>query len=602
MKILIIILIILFLSVAIFFGVMLIKKSTNDKKVASETTVEPTSEMTTTTEETTSTVTTGTTSTETVPGTTAVASENITEVEIYLDGDKANGIFLGKAEYNLPSADTELIYGKDFANSGFKLKFENKDFNFEPGTIHNLYIYTLIPAYGWEYIKNEIMVPGNPVTADSIRMSVDSITDNSTITADSLKNLVISGWAADTSVKENTGINKVEVYLDGPRNFGKLLGEAQYGLERVDVGAAFGNANYNKSGYMLPYDASKLEPGSLHKIYVYAYSPNRTYQYLTRNIIIEGQGKESDAIVSADATFGTGSIEVTGWAVNKNFVEKGIPRALDVEYSLKKIVFVSNKSGNEDIWSINLDGSELTQLTNNPGIDQYPAVSPDGKKIAYSEGSGSIWQIVVMNWDGSGKKQITFEPTRHGYPTWSFDSRYIFFELWIDEDWEIYRMNSDGSNIKRLTLNPGVYDWHPSAHPFEYKVLYETGASGEGGIYIIDYNGENIKKITKSGRNYRVPKMSIDGNKIAFQSYSSTNKADVFIMDSNGENVVQLTNTPENAGLPCFSPDNKFIAYDQTTGGNEEIFLMNIDGSNQIRLTNIPGADWGPAFMYQVKE
>ncbi len=96
--------------------------------------------------------------------------------------------------------------------------------------------------------------------------------------------------------------------------------------------------------------------------------------------------------------------------------------------------------------------------------------------------------------------------------------------------------------------------------------------------------------------------MSIDGNKIAFQSYSGNNKYDVFIMDSNGENVVQLTNTPESAGLPCFSPDNKFIAYDQTIGGNEEIFIMNIDGSNQTRLTNIPGADWGPAFIYQVKE
>jgi TolB protein len=602
MKILTIILIILFLSVVIFFGVMLIKKSANDKKVTSETTLESISETTSSTGETTPlTETAATTSTETTtPETTAAASENITEVEIYLDGDKANGIFLGKAEYNLPSADAELIYGKDFSNSGFKLKFDNKDFNFEPGTVHNLYIYTLIPAYGWEFIKEEIMVPGNPVTADSIRMSVDSITDNSTLTADSLKNLVISGWAADTSVKENTGINKVEVYLDGPRNFGKLLGEAQYGLERVDVGAAYGNANYNKSGYMLTYDASKLEPGSLHKIYVYAYSPNGTHQYLTRNIIIQGQLKESDAIVSADATFNTGSIEVTGWAVNKNFVEKGIPRALDVEYSIKKIVFVSNKSGNEDIWSMNLDGSELTQLTNDPGIDQYPAVSPDGKKIAYS--AGSVWQIWVMNWDGSDKKQITFEPTRHGYPTWSFDGKYIFFEMWVDENWEIYRMDSDGRNMKRLTFNPGIEDWHPSAHPFEYKVLYETGALGEGGIYIIDYNGKNMKKITKPDRNYRVPKMSIDGKKIAFQSYSSDKKYDVFIMDSNGKNVVQLTNTPENAGLPCFSPDNKFIAYGQTIGGNQEIYMMNIDGSNQTRLTNITGDDWGPAFIFQVKQ
>lgn len=603
MRTITIILIVLFAFVSIFFGVILIKKALNAKETTPggiiDTGAEESSVSATSSVQGTSESTSEETSVQTTPET---LSENIEKIEIYLDGNKENGIFLGNADIGLPSSDAALIYGEDFANFGFDLKDLDKKFIFEPATPHSLYIYIFIPAYGWEYVKKEFTVPGDPTTSESIRMSVDSISDNETITIDKLKELRVSGWAADTSVGENTGINKVEVFLDGPRNFGKFLGQAQYGLERTDVGNAFGNANYNLSGYSLTFDASSLEQGSSHKLYIYAYSPKGTHQYLTRNIIIEGQSKESNSVISADVNINQENIEIKGWAINKNFIEKGIPRSTNIEYAVKKIVFVSNKSGNEDIFSMNLDGSELTQLTNDPGSDQYPSVSPDGKKIAYSATIGGTWQIIVMNWDGSGKQQITSGPYRHGFPSWSFDGKYIFLEIYIDENWEIYRMDSDGSNLKRLTNNPGIDDWHPNAHPFEYKVIYESGPSGHEDIFMIDANGENMQKITKSDRRYRVPKFLIDGSKIIFMGFDDNNLPQVFAIDPNGENLVQITNSSGGAGIPSPSPDNKFIAYGGKPNGNDDIFIMNIDGSGQVQLTNIPGDDWGPVFLYQVKQ
>ena len=600
MRTITIILIVLFAFVSIFFGVILIKTVINAKETSPGGIIDTGTEETTvdaTSFESTSESTVEETGAETTPET---ISENIEKIEIYLDGNKESGIFLGNADVGLPSNDAALIYGKDFANFGFDLKNQEK-FTFEPATPHSLYIYTFIPAYGWEYVKEEFTIPGDPTTSESIRMSVDSIADNETITIDRLKELRVSGWAADLSAADNTGINKVEVFLDGPRNFGKLLGEAQYGLDRTDVANAYG-ANYNLSGYSYTFDASSLEQGPSHKLYIYAYSPKGTYQYLTRNIIIEGQSKESNSIISADVNINQDNIEIKGWAINKNFIEKGIPRSTDIEYAVKKIVFVSNKSGNGDIFSMNLDGSELTQLTNDPGSDQYPAVSPDGKKIAYSATTGGFWQIVVMNWDGSGKQQITFGPYRHGYPSWSFDGKYIFLEIYIDENWEIYRMDSDGSNLKRLTNNPGVDDWHPAAHPFEYKVIYESGPSGREDIFIIDANGQNMRKISKSDRGYRVPKFLIDGSKIIFMGFDNNNIHQIFAIDTNGENLVQITNLPGGAGLPSSSPDNRFIACNVGPKGNEDIFIMNIDGSGQVQLTNIPGSDGGPVFLYQAKQ
>lgn len=588
MKTITIILIILFLFVSCLFSFLIIKKIFQKEPSQSEVIIEedavtPPEELTPDEEEEDK-----------------ILPEDITKIEIYLDGDKNNGIFLGEAVYGLSSKEAFLIYGDKAADSGYVLVWDNEEYTFEPGSTHYLYVYTYIPKYGWDYTRTKIQVPGEPGNAENIKMSVDSLRQNEVIKEDKKNKLRISGWAADFNVTDSTGIDKVEIYLNGPKGFGKLLGEAKYGLERQDVADAFGNPNYLNSGYSFIYDASSLEPGSLHSFYVYPLSSKGEYQLIKVNIIMEGDQKESNTISSVEAKFGNGKIEIIGWVVNKNITEEGKPRSLDIEYSTKKIVFVSNKTGNEDIFSMNLDGSELTQLTDHPGMDTYPSVSPDGKKIAYTSDIDGTWQLVLMNWDGTEKVQIT-NNRKSGYPTWSFDGRYIFFEMYIDGDWELYRIDSGGSNVKRLTFNPNADDWHPYSHPFQCKVFYESGTIGHEDIYIMDCDGENIKKVSENNRRKRVPAISIDAKLIAFMGYEGKN-SNIFIMDNNGENIQKLTDNPENCGHPDISPDNAYITYEGLVNGQNEIFIMNIDGSNKIQLTDIPGHDWDPVFMYQISQ
>src|SRR5665647_246243 len=105
MKTLTIIIIVLFLSASLFFSVVLIKKSVNDKKISNLETsdIENTqgdSSLNSDNSEISNSSDTAETSSQTVEETTAVpSSDNISDIEIYLDGDKNNGIFLGKADY-----------------------------------------------------------------------------------------------------------------------------------------------------------------------------------------------------------------------------------------------------------------------------------------------------------------------------------------------------------------------------------------------------------------------------------------------------------------------------------------------------------------------
>lgn len=523
-----------------------------------------------------------------------VKEDEIAVIEIYLDGDRNNGTLLGEAEYGMASPEAYNIYGGEFSESGFLLAEKNRAYTFEPGSTHYLYIYVLIPEYGWNYTRQKVSIPGSEETDENIRLSIDDPSHNETIKEADKSNIKISGWSVDVSQQSDPGIDRIEIYLNGPKEFGKPAGEVDYGIERQDVAGALGNAGYTSSGYLLNFDGSNLEADSENTLYIYSFSTSGTYNLGLRNIVIEGEKKESIALISAQANLSNESIEISGWAINKDHITGGRPRDPDTEYSTRKIVFASSKNGNEDIFSMNIDGTELTQLTDYSGKDNYPAVSPDGKKIAYTSDINGVWQIVVMNWDGTEKEQITYNPWRSGYPAWSFDGRYIFFEAYIEGDYEIYRMNSDGSNMKRITFNPNIPDWHPYGHPFQYRVIYESGASRNEKIYMMDYDGTNIKQLSDADMRQRVPAISIDGETIVFSDNES-----VYAININGENLQKISGNLSNSRHPDISPDNKYITFEGTVDSQLEIFIVNSDGSNLKRLTSITGSDYDPVFLYQ---
>jgi Tol biopolymer transport system component len=75
-----------------------------------------------------------------------------------------------------------------------------------------------------------------------------------------------------------------------------------------------------------------------------------------------------------------------------------------------KIIFTSDRDGNDEIYVMNTDGSGQTNLTNNPATDSRPAWSPDGLKIVFTSSRDDNSEIYVMNADGSGQTRLTTNP------------------------------------------------------------------------------------------------------------------------------------------------------------------------------------------------
>jgi len=540
-----------------------------------------------------------TTETETTASAEIKPGSAIEKIEVYLDGTRdGGGIFLGEAEYGLDSPQTVAIYGEKFSKSGFNLSVNSAGYDFQPGSIHNVYIYAYIPKSGWEYVRKTITIPGERMQPQNIKFFIDTPGNGSAINSD----INIGGWAVNSNVSDSPGISYIEFYLNGPKGFGKKIGDATLGSPREDVASSLGNPAYTNSGFNFLLPINIFEPGTSNLVYCYAVSvTGESYENILE-LKVQGELKEEKAIISIDDNIASdiqqGAINIKGWAIPKDFFEENIETVENKQYNIKKIVFTSTMNGNEDIFSMNIDGSELTQLTDNPSNDMYPQISPDGKKILYTADINGTWQIMIMNADGSEKKQITNGRYRGGFPAMTFEEKYIFYEVYIENNWEIYRMNSDGTNQVRLTFSPGIDDWHPFAHPFEFKIIYESGAIGTEDIYYMDYDGSNIRKISDLQIRKRVPCISRDGKYIAFAGYEQ-DYSSIFIMNADGSNPVRLTNNNAYDVHPTISPDNQFIAFDSNMSGNNEIYIMNFDGSSQTKLTDIPGDDWGAVFLYR---
>ena len=71
-----------------------------------------------------------------------------------------------------------------------------------------------------------------------------------------------------------------------------------------------------------------------------------------------------------------------------------------------KIAFMSNRSGDWEIYVMNVDGTGLKRLTNNSSIDGLPTWSPNGRSIAFVSNEGGAWGVWVMNADGSGRRKL----------------------------------------------------------------------------------------------------------------------------------------------------------------------------------------------------
>ena len=143
------------------------------------------------------------------------------------------------------------------------------------------------------------------------------------------------------------------------------------------------------------------------------------------------------------------------------------------------------------------------------GDERYPSYSPDGTQIAFRgdldlvEPSGDE-EIYVMNADGTNVRQLTSNADFDSAPSWSPDGKRILFERapagtftpgTEAQEKDVYVMRADGTHVRRLTDSPGL-DEGPEFSPDATKIAFSSARDGQQEIYVMDADGSNPRRLT----------------------------------------------------------------------------------------------------------
>jgi Tol biopolymer transport system component len=251
------------------------------------------------------------------------------------------------------------------------------------------------------------------------------------------------------------------------------------------------------------------------------------------------------------------------------------------------IAFTSNRDGDDEIFTVEYYGANLSQLTQNTNVsDTHAAWSADGLKIGFSSTRNDpLYDIYVMDADGGNQTLLAASASEDWEPAFSPDGTQLAFGSNRDGDFDVFAVDANGGNLQQLTNAPDI-DRHAVYSPDGGKIAFRAGRDGNGEVYVMDADGSNETNLSNypSAFDSR-PAWSPDGSKVAFNTIRDGN-SEIYVMNADGSNQLRLTNHPAADDTPAWSPDGTMIAFVSTRdGGDADIFVMNADGSNPNNLT-----------------
>lgn len=129
----------------------------------------------------------------------------------------------------------------------------------------------------------------------------------------------------------------------------------------------------------------------------------------------------------------------------------------------KRLLFVSNRSGKVQVYQKILKTGEVFRMTFDGSYNVEPAWSKDGSYIVYAGQKDGRFQLFIMDREGLWGRQLTYGNVSSEQPVWSPDGRQILYLSKVRSDQKLFIMRVDGTYKRRLTRSGrGVNEFNPS--------------------------------------------------------------------------------------------------------------------------------------------
>jgi Tol biopolymer transport system component len=270
------------------------------------------------------------------------------------------------------------------------------------------------------------------------------------------------------------------------------------------------------------------------------------------------------------------------------------PSSTGIPVPTYSLAFVreGDSADDTDIYLQSTDGTE-TILADSSALDDYPVWSSTGDRLAFDSFRTGNWEVFSVDADGSHLTQLTDSPGEDGFVDWAPDGNRIAFDSDRDGDFEIYVMDLDSGEVTQITNND-ANDGRPDFSPDGTRLVFESDRDGDGifDSFVVGVDGQGLARLVDGGGS---PVWSPDGNSVAFaRENADFTDSDIYVVPSTGGTESQLTGPEGWDELPAWSGDGSLIYFGSDREGDMTIYTMLPDGSD-VTAVGVEGITYSPA-------
>ncbi|MFN3195340.1 MAG: M28 family peptidase [Chlorobiota bacterium] len=325
-------------------------------------------------------------------------------------------------------------------------------------------------------------------------------------------------------------------------------------------GKRSGEGYFSQDGRYLIFQSERIDDNPFYQIFMLDFETGDINQ------ISNGVGKTTCAFIESDEN---GKVLYSSTHLDPKAKDKQ-QEEFDIRASSKKRRYAWDYDTTMDIFIADFDGSNLVRLTDAVGYDAEASFSPDGSKVMFASNRHAytddltekekkqldfdpsyFCELYIMDVDGSNLRRLTDNPGYDGGPFFSPDGERVIWRRFSADGHQadVFTMKLDGTDLRKITSFESM-SWAPYFHPTGEYIAFASNKHGYGNfeVFIVDKLGEKepVRVTTTDGFD-GLPVFHPDGDKLVWTSSRTNNgKAQLFIAEWNHENALKALEEAPN--------------------------------------------------------